>query len=450
MLDRHFSKHLPSNPLNVLWNFLILLATAWYGFSVPIAFALKLDMPGWTQLLDITLSIVFLLDILTVFRTPFLKNNEVVSDPALIRQHYVKNRLMVDFIGAIPWDVIMLLTLPPHGLSPHWIALTRLLRMLRLFRVPSLVANLRKHTGNAFVDAIYLETSKKVKMSLMFFWVMIGLNAIACGWILVHDSPAKDPVSIYIQAFYWLIVTVATVGYGDITPQNDISRLYATLVMLVGIAMYGTIIGSVSTTIANTNAQKQRRRDKFAALADFMKRYDIPLKTQNDIFQFYEHSLRDRISLATEILQELPQELQREIDKYANLFMLRSVPFFTQASHECLMDMVNCLTTTICSPREIIIRAGDAGNEMYFLFHGEVEVLDPQGHQLVRLRTGSFFGEVALLKQVERIATVRAITFCDLYVLSRTEFARVMESYPEFAQQLDDVVKTRYPTLDGG
>lgn len=449
MSSHDLPKSLPRNPLSVFWNFLILLSVAWYGFSVPIEFALKLEMPIWAQLLDITLSILFLIDMLTIFRTPFLKNNEIISDPVLIRKHYIKHRFALDLIAVIPWDIVILMVLPPQYLSANLIALTRLLRMLRLFRVPIIVANLRKHTGNAFVDAIYLETSQKVKMSLLFFWVLIGLNAIACGWILLHESPAKDPVSIYIQAFYWLIVTVATVGYGDITPQTDISRLYATLVMMVGIGMYGYIIGTVSTTIASANAQQQRRRDKFSALADFMKSYDIPLNTQNDIFRFYEHFLRDRMSLATEILRELPQELQREIDKYVNLFMLRSVPFFTHASHECLMDMVNCLTTTICSPREIIIKAGDKGNEMYFLFHGEVEVLDPKGHQLVRLRAGSFFGEVALLKQVERIATVRAVTFCDLYVLSRTEFTRVMKSYPEFARQLDEVVKIRYPNLDG-
>ncbi|MBF0109367.1 MAG: cyclic nucleotide-binding domain-containing protein [Magnetococcales bacterium] len=282
----------------------------------------------------------------------------------------------------------------------------------------------------------------------MLFWVLLALNLIACGWILLYQTDNTDPLSIYIQAVYWLIVTVATVGYGDITPKTDISRIYATLVMMVGIGMYGYIIGTVSTVIANANAQKQRQHEKFSALADFMKKYEIPLSIQNDIFSFYDHFLRDRVTMATEILAELPQELRREIDKYVNMFMLRSVPFFTQASHECLTDLVNCLTTTICSPRETIINAGDQGNEMYFLFHGEVEVLDAQGRLLVRLNSGAFFGEIALLRQVERVATVRAVSFCDLYVLSRTEFNRVIDRYPDFARQLDAVVRERYPSLN--
>lgn len=424
-----------------------MVGIAWYGFSVPIFIALAIDVPDWSHWLDLLLTGLFTVDILVNFRTPYLNGNELVTDPRIIKKHYLKKWFALDLITTIPWDMVLLALLHENPKYAGLILSVRLIRVLRLFRIPSIVANLGSRSENALVDAIYRETNQKLKVFMMLFWVLVVLNAIACGWILLHETPNKDPLSIYIQAFYWLVVTVATVGYGDITPTTDISRIYATLVMMVGIAMYGYIIGNVSTTIANANAQKQRRQEKFSALAEFMKRYDIPLPTQNDIFSFYDHFLRDRATMATEILQELPQELRKEIDKYVNLFMLRSVPFFTHASHECLMDMVNCLTTTICTPRETIIRAGDKGNEMYFLFHGEVEVLDANGHLLVRLRAGSFFGEIALLRQVERVATVRAATFCDLYVLSRTEFTRVMDSYPDFARQLNEVVRARYPSL---
>ncbi|MBF0416257.1 MAG: ion transporter [Magnetococcales bacterium] len=431
--------------LNILWNYIMLLGIAWYGFSVPIVIALKIETPAWFHELDFVLTALFLIDILIMFHTPFLRNNELITDPRLIREHYLKKRFTLDLIATIPWDMILMMWLAQDS---HYVYAIQLLRLLRMLRFPSIVANLRSTTGNALVDAIYLETNQKIRVFMLLFWVLVILNAIACGWILLNDTANKDPLSIYIQAFYWLIVTVATVGYGDITPQTDLARIYAVLVMMVGIGMYGYIIGTVSTTIANANAQKQRRHEKFSALAEFMQRYEIPLATQNDIFSFYDHFLRDRMTMATEILQELPEELRREIDKYVNLFMLRSVPFFQHASHECLMDMVGCLTTTICTPKEIIIRAGDKGNEMYFLFHGEVEVLDAQNRPLVRLRAGSFFGEIALLRQVERVATVRALTFCDLYVLSRAEFSRVMASYPDFACQLDAVVQERYPSLN--
>lgn len=428
----------------VVWNYFMFAGISWYGFSVPISLALVLDTPFWLHVVNVSLSVLFLVDIFIRLNTPIFLNNEMIADPVIIHKNYLKNHFIPDLLGTVPWDLLLMLVVSNTGGSSALIVLTRL---LRLFRVPSIIANLRVRTGNALVDAIHMETDQKVKLLTLLFWVAIGLNAIACGWIMVSDQFIKDPVSTYIQAFYWLIVTVSTVGYGDITPQTDIARIYAIMVMLVGIAMYGYIIGSVSTTITNSNAQKQIRHEKFSALANFMNRYSIPLTIQNNIFSFYDHYLRERMTMADEILQELPQELRREIDKYVNLSMLRGVPFFTNASHECLVDMNHCLTTTICSPGETIIQAGDQGHEMYFLFHGEVEVLDPKGHLLVRLRAGSFFGEVALLRQVERVATVRATSFCDLYVLGRSDFNRVMESYPDFAKQLQEVVDARYPAV---
>ncbi|HIJ83792.1 MAG TPA: hypothetical protein HPQ00_06250, partial [Magnetococcales bacterium] len=311
MSNKEKNQSKPGHYLNIFWNYLMLLGIAWYGFSIPIVIALRLETPEWSNIINIILSTLFMVDIFIIFRTPFLKDNELVTDPRIIRQHYLKHRFALDLTATIPWDLILIVLLPDNHGFDNLIIVARMFRVLRLFRIPSIIANLRSRTGNALVDAIYLETNQKVRIFMLLFWVLLALNAIACGWILLNETPPnKTHLSIYIQAFYWLIVTVATVGYGDITPQTDIARIYATLVMMVGIAMYGYIIGNVSTTIANANAQKQRRQDKFSALADFMKRYDIPLGTQNDIFSFYDHFLRDRMTMATEILQELPQELR--------------------------------------------------------------------------------------------------------------------------------------------
>ncbi|MBF0136653.1 MAG: ion transporter [Magnetococcus sp. DMHC-1] len=444
MSEKKQSFLIPKGRFRIYWDYVILMAVSWYGLSVPIEIALKLDIPDWSYMLDVVLTIFFMVDMYVNFHTPFLKDGEQITDIHAIRRRYLKSRFIIDLISTIPWDLLCLFY---FGNDPQALALirtVRLTRALRLVLVPSVMADLRSHTEHALVDTIRLGASHRLKVLKMLFWVVMGLNALACGWILLHETPNKEPLSIYIQAMYWLVVTVATVGYGDITPTTDISRIYATLVMVVGIGMYGFIIGNISTTIANANSFENRRQEKFAALSAFMRQYNIPLRLQGDIFSFYNHFMTERAALTSEILQELPPELQREINRYVNMVMLRNVPFFAQASEECLSDMVECLTTRICTPREQVIRAGDKGDEMFFLSHGVVEVLTPEGHPLVKLRAGSFFGEVALLRDVERTATVRAITFCDLYVLSRSDFTRVVKSYPDFGLQLDGVVRTRY------
>ncbi|MBF0425234.1 MAG: ion transporter [Magnetococcales bacterium] len=435
---------IPQGRLRIYWDYVILLAVSWYGLSVPIAIALKLDTPYWSYVLDTVLTVFFVLDIYVNFHTPFLKDGEQITDLRAIRVRYLKSRFIVDLISTIPWELIIIGLYGNGAEIAGALRIVRLSRALRILLVPSVVADLRSHTKHALVDTIRLGTSQRVKVLMMLFWVVMGLNLLACGWILLHETSTKEPLSIYIQAIYWLVVTVATVGYGDITPTTDASRIYAIVVMLVGVGMYGFIIGNISTAIANANSFENRRREKFAALAGFMRQYKIPLHLQGDIFSFYNHFLTERAALASEILQELPPELQKEINRYVNIAMLRNVPFFSVADEACLTDLVECLTTRICTPREVIIRAGDRGEEMFFLSHGVVEVLTAEGHPLVKLRAGAFFGEVALLRDIQRTATVRCITFCDLYVLSRADFTRVVRSYPDFSDQIDEVVRTRY------
>ncbi|MBF0155295.1 MAG: ion transporter [Magnetococcales bacterium] len=438
---------IPQGRVRIYWDYIILAAVSWYGLSVPIAIALKLDTPYWSYVLDTVLTVFFLVDIYVNFHTPFLKDGEQITDLRAIRLRYLKSRFVVDLVSTIPWELLVIAFFGNDADLLNTLRVIRLTRVLRLLLVPSVVADLRSHTKHALVDTIRLGSSQRVKVLMMLFWVVMGLNLLACGWILIHETTTKEPLSIYIQAIYWLVVTVATVGYGDITPTTDASRIYAVVVMLVGVGMYGFIIGNISTTIVNANSFENRRREKFAALASFMKQYHIPLHLQGDIFSFYNHFLTERAALTSEILQELPPELQKEINRYVNMVMLQNVPFFVNAGEECLIDLVECLTTRICTPRELVIQAGDKGDEMFFLSHGVVEVLTAEGHPLVKLRAGSFFGEVALLRDVERTATVRCITFCDLYVLNRADFTRVAKSYPDFSAQLDEVVRKRYSSL---
>ncbi|RHZ40464.1 hypothetical protein DYB26_004785, partial [Aphanomyces astaci] len=77
--------------------------------------------------------------------------------------------------------------------------------------------------------------------------------------------------------------------------------------------------------------------------------------------------------------------------------------------------------TTAPSPRRVdtIIQEGDTGREMFFVRRGLVNVEVPTGPPHIQLKDGDFFGEMALVVDVRRTNTVRAVTICDLNVLSK-------------------------------
>src|SRR5205823_7281663 len=93
-------------------------------------------------------------------------------------------------------------------------------------------------------------------------------------------------------------------------------------------------------------------------------------------------------------------------------------------------------------PNERIIRRGDRGDAVFFIASGAVEVALPAGP--VRLGSGEFFGEMALLSGRPRQADIVALTYCRLLVLGRTDFERFMAANPEARDAINRITRTRH------
>jgi CPA1 family monovalent cation:H+ antiporter len=93
-------------------------------------------------------------------------------------------------------------------------------------------------------------------------------------------------------------------------------------------------------------------------------------------------------------------------------------------------------------PNERIIRKGDRGDAVFFIVSGAVEVALPAGP--VRLGSGEFFGEMALLSGQPRQADIMALTYCRLLVLRKTDFERFMTANPEAREAINRTAASRH------
>ena len=124
--------------------------------------------------------------------------------------------------------------------------------------------------------------------------------------------------------------------------------------------------------------------------------------------------------------------------------MLERVPLFCGCDALFLSQVSMALQTQAASAGEIIVKKGEPGAEMYLICRGEVEVLDGSGNVKAVMREGDCFGEVALLLSEPRTATVRARTPCDLFVLGRADFSRILRDHQQFARAIEAVARERY------
>ncbi|MDB5323679.1 MAG: glucose-6-phosphate dehydrogenase [Phycisphaerales bacterium] len=124
--------------------------------------------------------------------------------------------------------------------------------------------------------------------------------------------------------------------------------------------------------------------------------------------------------------------------------VLKRVATFAEGDPLFLSQVSLALRPRQVAAGEQIIRKGDIGREMYLLARGEVEVLDDAGRVVKTLKDGDVFGEIAILMSTPRTANVRALTGCDLFVLDKSDFRRILRDHHQFAQGVAKVAKERF------
>jgi len=221
---------------------------------------------------------------------------------------------------------------------------------------------------------------------------LIGCLVILAGAVLVfasllyaieHDVQ-PDKFGTIPDAMWWAIVTLGTVGYGDVVPVTALGKLVSVFTIIGGLTMIALPVAIISTAFAD----EVRRRDFVVTWG-----------------------------------------------------MLARVPLFSHLSASEIADIMRLLRAQTIESGEILVRRGDAATSMYFITAGEVEIELPS--QRVRLSGGTFFGEIALLHRTKRSGTVTATRKTKLLALDAQDFHALIERVPALAAHVHRTAKAR-------
>jgi MFS family permease len=124
------------------------------------------------------------------------------------------------------------------------------------------------------------------------------------------------------------------------------------------------------------------------------------------------------------------------------LKILVSIPIFAPLPGGSIEHLAARLVPLRVEPGTVIVREGDEGDRFYIVVEGTLAV-SQDGAPLPELRTGDYFGEIALLRDIARTATVTAVTPTVLYALDRDEFLAAVTGHPQSAEAAESVMSAR-------
>ena len=406
--------------LTRVWGALVLLLITIGAIVAPLRVVLGSDLIPDSPLLDALLTVLFTADIVV---NAFESKRTGVP--------YGRLLLGADILAAIPFHLA--------GGYP-WLLFLRLFKLARVARAMAIWRGQHLHLWNA------------LRLVYFVYWLAIAVHWLATGWLSLRGIyPGADRWTLYLRSLYWCISTITTIGYGDITPANNAQVVYAIMVMIFGVGMYGYVIANISTIIGNLQPARTRYLANMEKLGAFMRSRELPPAMQRRIRDYYGYVWEHRLGYdETSIVQGLPPGLLIEVSLYLKRDIIQKVPFFKGAGDELIKEIALVMQPVVYTPGDLVFGAGDPGADMFFISRGHCEVISADGRSVVAtLREGDFFGEIALLEHRPRSASVRAATYCDLYRLDKESFDRVIAKFPEFAAHVGAKSAGRRQQPDG-
>ncbi|XP_068896096.1 potassium/sodium hyperpolarization-activated cyclic nucleotide-gated channel 2 isoform X10 [Tenebrio molitor] len=456
----------PCSSFRFYWDLCMLLLLVANLIILPVAISFFNDDLSTRWIAFNCLSdTIFLIDIVVNFRTGIMQQDnaeQVILDPKLIAKHYLRTWFFLDLISSIPLDYIFLIFNQDYGDSFQILHAGRALRILRLAKLLSLVRLLRLSRLVRYVsqwEEVYFLNMASVFMrifNLICMMLLIG-HWSGCLQFLVpmlQGFPANSWVAInelqeafWLEQYSWALFKAMShmlcIGYGRFPPQSLTDMWLTMLSMISGATCYALFLGHATNLIQSLDSSRRQYREKVKQVEEYMAYRKLPREMRQRITEYFEHRYQGKFFDEEIILGELSEKLREDVINYNCRSLVASVPFFANADSNFVSDVVTKLKYEVFQPGDIIIKEGTIGSKMYFIQEGIVDIVMANGEVATSLSDGSYFGEICLLTNARRVASVRAETYCNLFSLSVDHFNAVLDQYPLMRRTMESVAAER-------
>jgi CRP-like cAMP-binding protein len=307
----------------------------------------------WSIWIDCMCDVFFLIDIFLRMNyfAYFEEGILVAYPPSRIRSHYLHSHaFLLDVCATLVIDLAFLFLHSPLGTwLLYWV---RIIRLFRLHRIQEYM-HVLEEVAERFIGA----TVALIQIALQWIVLMGVFHWLACSWYLIgiadntssswlsqrdsptyalnmHDHPHMRQTYVYFESLYFIVVTMSTVGYGDIQPHTVMETWFSVVIIFLGLVIYAQATAQIASLAANLDvaqASFQRRQDDAKS---FQRRKGLPVELRKKIAAAYSDMWVNYKGVTEkEILSALPVALREDIhySLYGDL-LLNSGLFFAKKS----------------------------------------------------------------------------------------------------------------------
>jgi hypothetical protein len=281
--------------------------------------------------LNRVVDLIFICDVISFFFRPYfdIDAGRWVHQQHLITRRYLHGWFSVDLVSAIPFDLIAL-----SGGSDEFVRIIRVLKLLKLLRMIQAVRKLKRWQeevltlSHGVFSALQLITL--LTLTSHWFACVWGLTGRTMNekyndssWITaLEESKGRKfdtPIRQYVASLYMSVMTITTVGYGDVGGIREEELWVATGMMIVGTMIFAYLIGELVSVVGLINEDENVFKQSLDELNVMMIEANLPKDLCKELRAYMIHAKRlRRIQRYEKIFAALSPTMQGEVAWHAH------------------------------------------------------------------------------------------------------------------------------------
>ncbi len=462
----------PRNKYKVAWDLFLAVIIFYSVLSIPykIGFSIEYEMffGSVDGAIDLTMDILFLLDIFATFNTGFIFQKILVSNRHLIIKRYLKGWFIIDFLSTVPIDNIAELAMGSEGSNTKNLRTLKMIRGLRLLRLLKLARLLKLKKVTAILEESGMFNPALFKLFGLLLQILFIAHMLACGWYYMNEAEpmgwsmqfgvVNDHIlDRYLKSVYWTVATMMAVGYGDIYATNNTERMYSIFAQIVGAFMFGLIIGTVQTVMETADARATISKRELDDVVEYCRNRKLPKTLSKQVKAHFEYALSVR-SMFDErgILGRLPVLLRQRVINHSKKEMIESIPLLREYPKGFVNLLLTDLAPYLATIGTLLWDEGGHARELYIVRKGLVEYRKHLGEEVqqvakkpkttIAIHTdSSYVGGEDMPENCSYQAIVTRVS--DLFMISQDDLHDLFHMFPKAEEKFFKAERKRNEML---
>ena len=382
----------PNDTLCYIIDSMTLIASFISLIYLPFFLAFSLDnckFPFYsrTYIIYIFIEFIYIIDLLSGFFRAYYNFDEIlIIKKKYMCLNYLKNSFFFDLIEAIPFFIVFnSVKNNCNEIGNSNFAFTNNLNYSFLFLKILKIFKTFKNSSVKAVDKFlnkYNFFSEWKGMLANIFVIICALHISSCyfiflgknkypGW-MVNILQNESSIDIYIASLYYIITTLTTVGYGDITGNNIHEKLFQILLLIVGTFSYSWLITYISNYIKKQNEKYIIYEEKVKILQEIKLNYPNLNQNLYDRIRRYLKYNKNKYKYNIKyVLDSLPSSIQNNLIIEIYKPIIKNFLFFKYFDNsDFFVKLVTSMKPILSKKEDILVQEGDVIEEIIFIKKG--------------------------------------------------------------------------------